>query len=32
VTIGDAVRRRYRDPDERQRALERAVSRMLAES
>jgi DNA topoisomerase I len=32
VTIGDAVRRRHRDPERRQAALERAVHKMLAAS
>ena len=32
VTIGDAVRRSYRSPADRQRALERAVLRLLSEA
>jgi len=32
VTIGDAVRRRHRTPAERQRALERAVLRLLTDA
>ncbi len=32
VTIGDAVRRPYRSPAERQQGLERAVLRLLSEA
>jgi DNA topoisomerase IB len=32
VTIGDAVRRRHKDPEQRQAAIERAVQKMLAAS